>query len=43
MVVLMIVINLLMGVGQSGTVDTTGHLGGLFGGMFWGLAFFPRG
>jgi len=42
MVIFMIVINLLVSVGQAGTVDINGHLGGLFAGMFWGLAFFPR-
>jgi len=41
-VILMIVLNLLMGLGQPGTVDSTGHIGGGITGLFWGFAFFPR-
>ena len=42
MIIFMIVINLLMGAAQAGTVDSTGHIGGALCGLFWGFAFFPR-
>lgn len=40
--ILLIALNLLLGAGQPGVVDTNGHIGGGVAGLLWGFAFFPR-